>query len=307
MISAKFHATKKDAFGEKVKLYNRDKRDAEVLVTLFNNTLFQPDRVDQRKIHLFRTWKNGTLRAVLSNRYNIISSLWYMKILSKIIPGGLISHDRSNPDELYTNLLIPDTIRENPDSDFGGMLSLGNSDIGTRTISSLPSVFRAICQNGCIHSQEFGFQLKKRHIGKISLNELAHIIHNNIQKQIPLITAGVDLQINSIHFKMGSTPIFQVMAQICQDYELSVKHMKGIMNAFSVEKNILGNDAFTMFGLVNAITRYGQSLKNNQLWVEFDKLGGNVLSMNDNTWSSFLSRSHQLPSKMVDKLLGISV
>ncbi len=76
--------------------------------------------------------------------------------MRKLIPGGRLSHWRGDADTLWGNVLIPDTIRQESDSDYGGMVSIGNSEIRERRITSRPSVFRAICFNGCIWDREAG-------------------------------------------------------------------------------------------------------------------------------------------------------
>ena len=89
-------------------------------------------------------------------------------------------------------MLIPDTIREESDSDYGGMLSIGNSEIGERRISSMPSIFRAICMNGCIWDQTAGKGINQVHRGKIDLDQLFLVIKENLEVQIPLLPQGIE-------------------------------------------------------------------------------------------------------------------
>jgi hypothetical protein len=148
------HATKKDEDGEPVTVEGGERgvADFEVLRDYIKVHVFDGERVDQGvdqdKQRLIRTWSDGTLRAFLSQKYTIVNNAWFLDVLSKAIPGGVVSHWKGDADSIFGNVLIPDTIRAEADSDFGGMLSVGNSEIGTRRISSLPSVFRAICMNG---------------------------------------------------------------------------------------------------------------------------------------------------------------
>ena len=78
--------TKKD---EEFK-YRRDNSDAALLKRIVDHTLFNGNRFDQDKTRLFRTWKNGSLRAVLSDKYAIVNNEWYLELLKKLVPGGLI-------------------------------------------------------------------------------------------------------------------------------------------------------------------------------------------------------------------------
>src|SRR5690606_24449301 len=68
----------------------------------------------------------------------------------------------------------------------------GNSEIGIRRLYSQPSVFRAICMNGCIWDAEKGTQLSVVHKGNTNLADLASAIESNLQSQIPLLSNGVD-------------------------------------------------------------------------------------------------------------------
>jgi hypothetical protein len=182
----KSHQTKDEV------VFKRDSGDADLLVHCLNETLWRDDRFDQDVERLWRTWSDGTLRAMLSNKYAIVNNEWFMNVIKEAVPNGMLSHWRGDADNLYGNVLIPDSIREEEDSDYGGMLSVGNSEIGMRRISSCPSVFRAICMNGCIWDQTEGFEIKVRHIGEIDLDALSVKIRDNIEKQIPLIPMGIE-------------------------------------------------------------------------------------------------------------------
>lgn len=105
---------------------------------------------DERDQFVFRTYNGDSLRAVLTDSFAAIDNRWFLELLSQVLPGGRLSHWRGNADEIFGNILIPDTIREESDSDYGGMISVTNSEIGTARISELPGLFRSICMNGNI-------------------------------------------------------------------------------------------------------------------------------------------------------------
>jgi hypothetical protein len=116
--------------------------DFEIAQSYINRNIFNPNRTNQDKSFLFRTWNgNGnvpnSIRAILSERYAIINNLWYIEIINKAIPNALYSHWRGDADNMYGNILIPDTIRQESDSELGGMLSIGNSEIGMRRLTSI--------------------------------------------------------------------------------------------------------------------------------------------------------------------------
>jgi hypothetical protein len=286
--------------------FNRDYRDAEVLKSYLDLHIFQKDRIDLDKDRLFRTWDNGTLRACLSTQYIVINNNWVLEQIKNIIPGGMLSHWRSNPDELWGNVLIPDTIREETDSDYGGMLSIGNSEIVTGRLSSCPSVFRAICMNGCIWDQESGQGISKVHRGKnFSLDDLRFIIKTNLNKQIPLLTSGIDKMMELQAYDAKGVNSLQLIGQTAMEFKFSNKQINEVIKAYSIEEGLLGNIVKTAFGLQAAITRAGQNLTNED-WVKFDEFGGKIVSMQRDRWDNFVSKAGKLVEKDLQKI-GLAI
>lgn len=283
--------------------FSRDRRDAEALVHVLKITLFAPDRVDQDKPRLFRTWTDGTLRAVLSEQYAIVNNVWFLEVLKKLIPGGLLSHWRGDADTIFGNVLIPDTIREESDSHYGGMLSVGNSEIGLRRILSMPSVFRAICMNGCIWEQEKGVAVNQVHRGEIDHAALEANIAKNLQAQIPLLSDGINQVLGIRQYKMGDVGTLNVIAQFFKDYSLPKSHSAKFLGMYSIEEGILGNEVRTAFGLQAALTRLGQEY-DNETWVKYDQIAGHVAALTPDRWSGMLNRAKTLDSKDIEKSLG---
>lgn len=284
----------------------RDYRDAEVLKDYINIHLFATDRCDTAKERLFRTWDDGTLRACLSTQYIIINNVWVLEQIKKMIPGGMLSHWRSNPDELRGNVLIPDTIREETDSDYGGMLSVGNSEIGTGRIYSRPSVFRAICMNGCIWDQEMGKAINKVHRGKnFDLAAMGELIRDNLQKQIPLLTTGVDKILTLKAYDASSLNPLQMIAQAAIDYKIGPKDISKVVRGYNMEHDILGNVVKTAFGLQAAITRAGQLLDNDE-WVRYDEIAGAIMSLTPSEWDGFVRSANKIDDKVLEKV-GLAV
>jgi len=299
------HLTKMADDGENKKvLFERGRADAELLRDYVKLHLFNSERTDQKKTRLFRTWKDGTLRALLSEQYAIVNNGWYLDLLSKLIPGGMLSHWKGDADSIYGNVLIPDTIRQEKDSNYGGMLSVGNSEIGLRRISSCPSVFRAICMNGCIWEQELGVEVDIRHRGQIDFESLAAKIKVNLEKQIPLLPQGIERVLGLRAFGVGDTPLPNLFAQLSIDYSMGKKEVAGVQNAYAQEVKDLGPDeGRTAFGLENAITRFGQTLSNSR-WVRFDEIAGNFANMKRDDWDKFRTRAGALSPKQVEKRIS---
>jgi hypothetical protein len=278
-------------------VFERDEQDAETLVALFNNAV---RRVKSDKSFLFRTRTDGTLRAFLSDRYAIVNNEWFMDTLEELIPGGRLSHSRGDSDTLYSNVLIPDTIREDEDSDYGGMLSVGNSEIGVRRISTTPSIFRAICMNGCIWDQNVGKSLNKRHTGKIDLGQLKMMMRKNLDEQIPLLPQGIDLLISSRDLKYNGA-MKAMFAQVAKDMKIDKSQASGLLKSYAVEVRESELNKASLFGVVNSVTRTGQALSN-QEWLQFDQFGGTLLSGGSDGWNRLTKKANGLSVEEVDEM-----
>lgn len=300
--------TAKKANGKEytVKGGERTIADFQVLADYIRIHVFNADRIDQQKERLFRTWDDGTLRAVLSDQYIIINNRWLLDAIAEFIPGGVLSHWFGDADEIYGNVLIPDTIREEKDSDFGGMLSIGNSEIGTRRISSRPSVFRAICMNGCIWDQEEGKALNRIHKGKdVDFVELREAIRQNLEEQIPLLPQGIERVLGLRAFGQGDTPTANMMAQAAIDFTLTKEQVSKVWNGYMQEIDLLGKEeGKTAYGFMNSFTRAGQQLDSRAQWVRFDEIGGTIANFDRNEWDSFRNRATSLTPKQMTKKIG---
>jgi len=286
------------------KLYgSKDPQDHEVLVRVIENGL---RHLNQEKNLLWRTREDGTLRAVLSERYMEVDNEWLLKTLKEIIPNGLLSHWRGDADTIYGNVLIPDSIRKESDSDYGGMLSVGNSEIGLRHLSSLPSVFRAICQNGCIWDQTKGIALKMRHNGQPDYEVLYVAIRGNLETQIPLLPRGIGQLLETRSKKWDSGSIYPVFAALAQEFKVTKEPMSKVLAAYQEEVLAADSSKNTLFGVVNAFTRAGQSLSNEQ-WYAFDTIGGRLAGLSLNDWDNLKARAKAMRSEAVDKVLGLAV
>jgi len=294
---SKNHQTKDEV------VFKRDRQDAELLVQCLEKTLWRADRFDQEKERLWRTWSDGSLRAMLSNKYAIVNNAWVMEVIREAVPAGMLSHWRGDADNMYGNVLIPDSIRQEDDSDYGGMLSVGNSEIGSRRVSSTPSVFRAICMNGCIWDQEKGKSICQVHRGELDLDFLKHEIIRNLNEQIPLMNHGIDLLLKLRSYGNNGVSMAKIVGQVCKDLKVTKKQSFGVLKAFAVEQSEVEELANTAFGVANAFTRFGQTLTDDN-WVKFDTLGGQVVNMPQAQWNSTVERAKSVDDKQLEKIFG---
>ncbi len=234
-----------------------DLPDNEVARLIINNGL---RKLDPEKQYLIRVRvpennENPTCRAFLTDRYGIIDHQWFLDVIKEGIPGGRISHMDFDGDRLRFNSLIPDSIREEDDSDYGGMLSCSNNEVGGGRQKTTPSIFRAICMNGCIWGEVRGGCHSKVHRGNIQLEQLKAAILQNLQAQIPLLPQGIERMLGIRALGTDGVSVPAMVAQVAREYRgIFTKQRAGaIVTAFVEEP---GN---TAFHLVNAFTRAAQN------------------------------------------------
>ena len=277
-----------------------DSHDANTMAIVGNNAL---RRIDQDKKFRLRTYTDGTCRAFVTDQYAPVDNRWYLETLAEFIPGGRFSHWRGDEDSIYGNILIPDTIMDYgaDDSDYGGMISVGNCEIGTRRISQTPSLFRSICMNGCIWGQTAGEKIRRVHRGNIDLDKLKLEIAQNIQQQVPLLAPGIKQFLATRALETGKASVKGIVATVSSDYKLSKREATEFLEQYvtmeSGERNL--------FGIINGLTRAGQVF-DNKTWVKFDEIAGSLLDTSADRWATILRRADTFTDKDYEKVFALT-
>lgn len=277
-----------------------DGNDSNTMAIVGNNAM---RRIDPDKKFRLRTYTDGTCRAFVTEQYAPIDNRWYLDVLGEFIPGGRFSHWRGDEDTIYGNVLIPDTIMDYgaDDSDYGGMISVGNCEIGTRRITQTPSLFRAICMNGCIWGQTKGEKIRRVHRGNIDLAALKLEIAMNIQHQIPLLAPSIKKFLETRSLELGKTSAKSVIASVSSDYKLSKKEATEFLEQFITYES----EQSSLFGIINGLTRAGQKFGNKE-WVRFDEIAGGLAQMSSSDWNSVLRRADTFNSKDYEKVFALT-
>lgn len=277
-----------------------DMSDANTMALVGNNAL---RRIEPDKEFRLRTYTDGTCRAFVTDKYAPVDNRWYLETLAEFIPGGRFSHWRGDEDSIYGNVLIPDTIMDygTDDSDYGGMISVGNCEIGTRRISQTPSLFRSICMNGCIWGQTAGEKIRRVHRGNIDLVKLKLEIAQNIQQQIPLLAPGIKQFLATRSLETGKASVKGVVASIASDYKLSKKEATEFLDQYvTMEYN-----ERSLFGIINGLTRAGQVF-DNKTWVRFDEIAGSLIDTSAERWNTILRRADTFTDKDYEKVFSLT-
>lgn len=279
---------------------NADRQDAETMVSIVHNSL---RRVDEDKEFRLRTYTDGTARAFLTDKYAPVDNRWYLEALHEFLPTARWSHDKSDEDTIFGNILIPDTIMDygtDEDTDYGGMVSVGNCEIGKRRISQTPSIFRAICMNGCIWGQQEGRKVSKVHRGTIDLDALKVVLAENIAHQLQMLPTGIHkfLETRQLQFKSNAKG---VIAAVANDLRLTKNEATATLEEYVKHES----DHKSLFGVINAITRAGQRY-DASTWVRMDELGGGLLDLSESRWNTLVRRADSLTDKDFERTFSLT-
>lgn len=283
------------------KIDGYDEQDADLMARLGNNAL---RRIDPDKEFRIRTYTDGTARAFVTDKYAPIDNRWYLETLREFLPEGRFSHWRGDEDTIYGNILLPDSIMDygqDDDTDYGGMVSVGNCEIGKRRITQTPSLFRAICMNGCIWGQTKGKDISKVHRGKIDLDSLKVLIAENIEYQLSILPDGIRKFLDTRTQSLNDANVKGVIAAVANDYKLTKKQATESLEQYLAHETHEQN----MFGVINAITRAGQVFDNDS-WVRLDEVGGMLMDTSASRWTNILARAKTYTDKDFEKVYAIT-
>ena len=284
--------------------YNRDRTDRELLVALFKNGI-RDGRIDSNKVFKFRTYTDGTLRAMLSDRYGIIDNVWYLEYLKGVFSDyseePMFEHWTGDADTIGGNLRIPSVSHTGNDSDYGGMLFIGNCEIGRKRISITPSVWRQICTNGLMGWGK-GQTWSKVHRGDIDLAGLADDISAKIEETIPILNKGIEVLINTQNFGFVTKPA-EIVAQIALDHKLSTGLNGQAIQ--TVNEYITHESGFrNLFGIINAITRVAQHQEADEHF-RLESVAGELAQLDKTGWQRLNAIAGNMKEEQRNKVFGI--
>ena len=208
---------------------------------------------------------NDIIRAIVSDKYGVIDNHEAFQMIMDGLPGSdgaLASHLFNDGDDMYGNILVPDSMKSEPDSDYGVGIAFRNSEIRNATFKVSPFLFRAICLNGCIWGRSNSeINVNQKHLGNINRRELAEEVRHAIAVAL---TQGNDLLTLMGHSKKVkvANPL-NVIAQLCREKEINLTAEqgrlwhKGYIDSLG-EKNGQEHEN-TAFGIVNGLTRSAQN------------------------------------------------
>jgi len=205
---------------------------------------------------------NDFVRAIVSDRYGVIDNDQAMQMVIDALPsidGALASHWYNDGDSIIGNILLPDQMKSEPDSDYGVGISFRNSEIRKSAFTIDPFLFRAICLNGCIWGRrDSAISVNKRHMGKIDTTVLAEQVRNAIQVAL---TQGNDmLTLMGYSKQVKVNNVTQTIALLSREHKFTVEQGKAWHKGYleTLQEANSNNAEDTAFGIVNGLTRSAQ-------------------------------------------------
>lgn len=198
---------------------------------------------------------NQVVRYVASERYGVIDNDTVMEIIGKSLPGGygdsFASHAWNDGDSIIGNVLLPDYIKNRPDSEYGVGISFRNSEVGRYRFVICPFLFRAICLNGCIWGRSNAvIGVDKKHLGKIDIVEITAQVNDAVM--IALNEGEQVLELFDITKEITVENQDKLVASLTKEYKLTVPQGRAWLNAIGEEPGE------TVFHTIQGLTRAAQ-------------------------------------------------
>ena len=205
------------------------------------------------------------VRAIVSGRYGVIDNHEAVEMIANALPSltdALASHISNDGDDIFGNVLLPDYMKSEPDSDYGVGIAFRNSEIKNSTFKVSPFLFRAICLNGMIWGREKSKnQINQKHLGNINRAELQEQVTNAV---IEALSQGNDLLTLLGYSKQVKVdrPL-QVIAQLSINEGLTIEQGRAWHKGYLESLNEASGDLHerSAFGVINGLTRSAQEYK----------------------------------------------
>ena len=205
---------------------------------------------------------NNVVRAIVSERYGVIDNHEAMEMVANALPSltdALASHLFNDSDDIYGNILLPDYMKSEPDSDYGVGIAFKNSEIRNSTFKISPFLFRAICLNGMIWGRmNSEINVNQRHMGKIDLGDLQMQVTQAVKVAL---TQGIDmLTLLGYAKQVKVTNPVAVIAQLARDEKMTIEQgklwHKGYLDSLHERHGDVHEKS--AFGIINGLTRSAQ-------------------------------------------------
>lgn len=310
--------------------YMEERGYHDELVRFMNDALYQREQEWKHKGKeprdfrcRLRTNEAGDeyIRAVVSERYGVIDNAQVMDILRNSLPSNideaLASHIDHDGDDMFGNILLPDYMKSEPDSDYGVGIAFKNSEIRNAAFSVSPFLFRAICLNGMIWGRSNSeIKINQRHMGNIDMVELQEQVRHAIAVAL---TQGNDLLTLMGHSKkVKVNNVLPTIVQLAKDSQdnFTIEQTKAWHKGYLDSLHERNGDVHenSAFGVVNGLTRAAQNYSG-QTREKMEKYASFILSPSIDSdlqaiskrWGQVSDRANNLTEKVLNQYQFVGV
>jgi hypothetical protein len=282
------------------KYYNRMKDEApDLLATNINHWLHE--QVERRMV---RTLDNNA-RAFLSDRYRPLDNL---ELLAAVTPAlaeldvRVLSCDITDR-RLYIKVMTPRIQGEVKVGDIvcAGMV-ISNSEVGCGALKVEPLIFRLVCLNGAIMpiNNNRDTTMRKYHVGRgfdtVEGAGAFELFRDETRRQDDkaFFMKVRDVVSGTIREDLFNMDIEKIRESVGRGIEKTVKDTVDEVTArysFNeaesdmVLQEFAGEGDLTQWGMANAITAASQVVEDYERATEFERIGGEVMSLPATVWS----------------------
>jgi hypothetical protein len=207
---------------------------------------------------------NDVIRTIVSERYGVIDNHEAMDIIQDALPSlddALASHIFNDGDDIFGNILLPDYMKSEPDSDYGVGIAFKNSEIRNSTFRISPFLFRAICLNGMIWGRQDArdaVKINQKHLGNIDLVDLRLQVKNAVKVAL---TQGNDmLTLMGYAKQVKVNDPLATIALLARDQKMTIEQgklwHKGYLDSLHERHGDVHEKS--AFGIINGLTRSAQ-------------------------------------------------
>jgi hypothetical protein len=202
------------------------------------------------------------IRAIVSERYGVIDNYSALEMIANSMPsleGALASHIFNDGDDIYGNVLVPDYMKSEPDSDYGVGIAFRNSEIRNSTFKISPFLFRAICLNGMIWGRENSeISVNQKHMGIIDLEKLQEQV--TIAVKVALSQGNDLMTLLSLSKQVKVKDEIATIALLARDNKMTIEQGKAWHKGYLDSLSEAHGDVHekSAFGIVNGLTRASQ-------------------------------------------------
>jgi len=261
---------------------------------------------------------NDVIRAIVSERYGVIDNADAMDMIVNSLPtlkDALASHIHNDGDDIFGNVLLPDFMKSEPDSDYGVGIAFRNSEIRNSTFKISPFLFRAICLNGMIWGrQNSEITVNQRHMGKIDLNELQEQV--TVAVKVALTQGNDLLTLMALSKQVKVENPLATIAMLARDNKMTIEQgklwHKGYLDSLHEQHGDVHEKS--AFGIVNGLTRASQDFKGSTR-EQMETTASYILSPAIDSdlqaiskrWGMIGDRANQLGDKVINQYAYVAI